>query len=77
MPSGSRLPSLTMTFTSEPSGFTEKTSPLLALRKNKRAVAAFAVVFIALDLADLTAMGFLRSFVTSVSWQTGLDKNRS
>src|SRR5882724_7777411 len=58
MPSGSRLPSLTITLRSEPSGFAENTWPLLALRKNKRAVAAFAVVLPILDSGDLTAMTF-------------------
>src|SRR5271154_2367180 len=56
MPSGSRLPSLTMTLRSEPSGFAEKTSPLLALRKNKRAFVAFAGFLWISHLEDLTAM---------------------
>src|SRR5271154_5511688 len=71
MPSGSRLPSLTMTLRSDPSGFAENTSPLLALRKNKRAVMAFAVVFMIFDLEDITDMSFLRSFTFSSFWQTG------
>src|SRR6266478_2468745 len=58
MPSGSRLPSLTITLRSEPSGFAENTWPLLALRKNKRAIVAFAVVFVTSHLEDLTAMIF-------------------
>src|SRR6266446_6489594 len=58
MPSGSRLPSLTMILRSEPSGFAENTWPLLALRKNKRAIVAFAVVFVTSHLEDLTAMIF-------------------
>src|ERR1700720_4366667 len=67
MPSGIRLPSLTMILRSEPSGFAENTSPLLALRKNKRAVAAFAVVFLTSHLEDLTAMIFFAPlFITSV-----------
>src|SRR5882724_1157662 len=72
MPSGSRLPSLTMTFRSDPSGLAEKTSPLLALRKNNRAFVALTVVVVpSFDLEDLTAMSFLRSFVASSLWQTG------
>src|SRR5882724_9682752 len=71
MPSGSRLPSLTMTFRSDPSGLAEKTSPLLALRKNNRAFVALTVVVVpSFDLEDLTAMSFLRSFVASSLWQT-------
>src|SRR6201995_1147119 len=67
MPSGIRLPSVTMIFTSEPSGFAENTSPLLALRKNKRAFAAFAVVFLTSNLEDLTAMIFFAPlFIASV-----------
>src|ERR1700675_4482028 len=58
MPSGSRLPSLTITLRSEPSGFAENTWPLLALRKNNRASVAFAVVVLISDLEDLTAMIF-------------------
>src|SRR5258706_10174048 len=58
MPSGSRLPSLTITLRSEPSGFAENTWPLLALRKNNRAVVAFAVVFMVFELAVLPAMTF-------------------
>src|ERR1700681_4854215 len=76
MPSGSRLPSLTMTLRSEPSGFAENTSPLLALRKNKRAVVAFAVVFLTSHLEDLTAMIFLRSLIYLLLqfWQDRLNK---
>src|ERR1700683_661577 len=67
MPSGIRLPSLTMILRSEPSGLAENTSPLLALRKNKRLVAAFAVVFLTSNLEDLTAMIFVAPlFIASV-----------
>src|SRR5712671_1254247 len=66
MPSGSRLPSLTITLRSEPSGFAENTSPLLALRKNKRAVVAFAVVFLISHLEDLTAMIFFAPLLLQV-----------
>src|ERR1700734_3232128 len=58
MPSGSRLPSLTITLRSEPSGFAENTWPLLALRKNKRAVLAFALAFLTSHLEALTVMIF-------------------
>src|ERR1700687_1741494 len=66
-----------MTFRSEPSGLAEKPSPLLALRKNKRAVAAFAVVFLTSHLEDLTAMIFFAPlFITSSFWLTAWIRNR-
>src|ERR1700733_2430954 len=78
MPSGSRLPSLTITFRSDPSGFAENTWPLLALRKNKRAVLAFGVFFLISHLAELTAMiFFLPLFITSGFGKTGRIGNRS
>src|SRR3954454_10707115 len=73
MPSGRRLPSLTMTLRSEPSGLAENTSPLLALRKNKRAVAAFPVVFLTSDLEDLTAMISSLLYLTLQFWQDRLN----
>src|SRR6202142_981039 len=74
MPSGSRLPSLTMTLTSEPSGLAENTSPLLALRKNNRAFVALTGVVLMFDLEVLRGMGFLRSFTTSSFLADWLDK---
>src|SRR3984885_1107198 len=76
MPSGSRGPSLTITLRSEPSGFADNTWPLLALRKNNRAAVVFGAVFLIFDLEDLSAMSFLRSFITSSFWQTGWIRNR-
>src|ERR1700680_4844106 len=73
MPSGSRLPSLTITLRSEPSGFAQNTSPLLALRKNKRAVGAFAVVFLTSHLEDLTAMIFFAPLLLQF-WQDKLNR---
>jgi hypothetical protein len=64
-----------MTLRSDPSGFAENTSPLLALRKNKRAVMAFAVVFMNFDLEDLTGMSFLRSLCFFEFLADRLDKN--
>src|ERR1700722_4705588 len=74
MPSGIRRPSLTMTFSPEPSGFADNTCPALALRKNKRPesglatdCAAFAFEF-ADDIAFIPfsffrlALPFLRAF---------------
>src|SRR6202035_2164652 len=74
MPSGSRLPSLTMTFRSEPSAFAENTWPLLALRKNKRAVAAFAVVCLTSNLEDLTAMIFFAPYLLLQFWRDRLNR---
>src|ERR1700688_4570590 len=62
MPSGIRLPSLTMTFRSEPSGFAVKTSPLLALRKNKRPAVPFGVGWATFDLDALTDMDLFLLF---------------
>src|SRR4051794_22538140 len=74
MPSGSRRPSLTMIFTSEPSGFAENTSPLLALRKNKRAVVVFAVVFLTSNLEDLTAITSSLLYLLLQFWQDRLNR---
>src|SRR6202035_4552921 len=54
MPSGIRLPSLTITFRSDPSGFADKTCPALALRKNRRPEPGFATDFatFAFEFAD-------------------------
>jgi len=38
------------------SGLAEKISPLLALRKNSRAIVAFAMLFLISEIDDLTAM---------------------
>src|SRR5271170_6401756 len=58
MPSGRRRPSLTRTLRLEPSGFVEKTSPLLALRKNNWAVVASTAGLLIFDLEVLTGMSF-------------------
>src|SRR5580700_8525459 len=58
IPSGRRRPSLTSTLRLEPSGFAEKTSPLLALRKNNRAVVTSTTGFLAFDLEVLTGISF-------------------
>src|ERR1700719_2527600 len=63
MPSGIRLPSLTMTFTSEPSGFAEKIWPLLALRKNKRPAVPFGVGLATFDLDALRDINLFSPFV--------------
>src|SRR5216683_7075174 len=62
MPSGIRLPSLTMTFRSEPSGFAEKTWPLLALRKNKRLAVPFGVGLTTFNLDSLRDIDLLAPF---------------
>src|ERR1700722_1542536 len=67
MPSGIRLPSLTMTFRSEPSGFAEKTWPLLALRKNKRPAVPFGVGLATFDLDALKDINLFSPFVVLVS----------
>src|SRR6266446_1650032 len=74
MPSGSRLPSLTITLRSEPSGFAENTCPLLALRKNKRAVVVFATGLLIVDLAVLTAISCFRSFISLVFGKNRLNR---
>src|ERR1700721_384486 len=74
MPSGSRLPSPTMTLRSEPSGFAENTWPLLALRKNKRAVVAFTVVFLISKLGVLTAMISSLLYLLIQLWQDRLNR---
>src|ERR1700730_9514264 len=63
MPSGIRLPSLTMTFRSEPSGFAEKTWPLLTLRKNKRPAVPFGVGLAIFDLDALRDINLFAPFV--------------
>src|SRR5882672_7267895 len=63
MPSGIRLPSLTMTFRSEPSGFADKTWPLLALRKNKRPAVPFGVGLATFDSDALRDMNLFAPFV--------------
>ncbi len=63
MPSGIRLPSLTMTFRSEPSGFADKTWPLLALRKNKRPAVTFSVGLVTFDLDALRNINLFAPFV--------------
>src|SRR5713101_10197220 len=62
MPSGIRLPSLTMTFRSEPSGFADKTWPLLALRKNKRPERGLATDLAGFDFEFVDDIEFFPSF---------------
>src|ERR1700755_1550576 len=66
MPSGIRLPAFTMTSRSEPSGFAEKTWPLLALRKNKRGSVICAAGLLTFDLKAVVGIALLLSFSGSV-----------
>src|SRR5450432_1635732 len=63
MPSGIRLPSLTMTFRSEPSGFADKTWPLLALKKYKRPEPGFVESLTAFALEFTDDIEFFPSFL--------------
>src|SRR5258708_5488288 len=63
MPWGIRLPSVTMTFRSEPSGFADKTWPALALRKNNRPAVPFGPGLAIFDLDALTDINLFAPFV--------------
>jgi hypothetical protein len=62
MPSGILRPSLTMVFSSEPSGFTETTRPPLRSKKKRRPEAEFAVGFVDFDLEVVEDIEFACSF---------------
>src|SRR5258708_31400732 len=62
MPSGIFRPSLTMVFSSEPSGFTEMTLPPLRSKKKRRPKAGFAGGFVDFDLEAVEDIEFACSF---------------